>query len=172
MVSAKHVDPGKHLKVDVGWGHEGKEGITMGGKGQLVARPYDDPERKAIEVGAAVYGLSGEQGIAQLGEGTFDVYLNDGAYWKNVPTKVWEFTIGGYQVLKKWLSYRETKLLGRVLTTDEAYYFRDMVRRIASLSLLEPTLDANYVSAKANTYSWPAPVVHVALPGSKSGSSK
>lgn len=172
LVSAKHVDPGKHLKVDVGWGHEGKEGITMGGKGQLVERPYDDPERKAIEVGAAVYGLSGEQGIAQLGECTFDVYLNDGAYWKNVPTKVWEFTIGGYQVLKKWLSYRETKLLGRVLTTDEAYYFRDMVRRIASLSLLEPTLDANYVSAKANTYSWPAPVVHVALPGSKSGSSK
>jgi hypothetical protein len=27
---------------------------------------------------------------------------------------------GGYQVIKKWLSYREHKLLGRPLTTDEA----------------------------------------------------
>ena len=24
-----------------------------------------------------------------------------------VPAAVWEYTIGGYQVLKKWLSYRE-----------------------------------------------------------------
>jgi hypothetical protein len=52
-------------------------------------------------------------------------------------------------------------LLGRVLTTDEAYYFRDMVRKIASLCLSEPMLDANYKSVKANTYAWPAPVVHI-----------
>ena len=73
----------------------------MGGKGQLVTRPYSDPERKAIDEAAARYGLSVEQAIAQLGEETTDVYLNDGAYWKNVPTRVWAFTIGGYQVLKK-----------------------------------------------------------------------
>jgi Type ISP C-terminal specificity domain len=172
LVSAKHVDPEKHLKIDVGWGHEGKEGITMGGKGQIATRPYSDPERKAIEEGAATYGLSVEQAIAQLGEETTDVYLNDSVYWKNVPTRAWDFTIGGYQVLKKWLSYRETKLLGRVLTTDEAYYFRDMVRRIASLCLLEPTLDANYTSVKASTYAWPAPVIHTKPPGPSSGSSK
>ncbi len=34
--------------------------------------------------------------------------------------RVWDYTIGGYQVIKKWLSYREHKLLGRPLTTDEA----------------------------------------------------
>jgi Type ISP C-terminal specificity domain len=108
-------------------------------------------------MGAAAHGLSLEEAIARLGEETADLYLNDDAYWKNVPTRAWSFTIGGYQVLKKWLSYRETKLLGRVLTTDEAYYFRDMVRRIASLCLLEPTLDVNYISVKASTYAWPAP---------------
>ena len=42
-----------------------------------------------------------------LGEETLDVYLNAGCYWKNVPRPAWEFTLGGYQVLKKWLSYRE-----------------------------------------------------------------
>ena|SRR5438309_756370 len=34
--------------------------------------------------------------------------------------RVWAYTIGGYQVIKKWLSDREHKLLGRPLTTDEA----------------------------------------------------
>ena len=33
--------------------------------------------------------------------------LNESAYWRNVPEKVWDYTIGGYQVIKKWLSYRE-----------------------------------------------------------------
>jgi hypothetical protein len=164
LVSAKHMDPEKHLKINVGWGHEGKEGITMGGKGKLVKRPYSDPERKAIQDGAAAYGLSYEQVITQLGEETTDIYLNDGAYWKNVPVRVWDFTIGGYQVLKKWLSYRETKLLGRVITMDEACNCRDTVRRIAALCLLEPMLDVNYASVKASTYEWPAPVVFNANP--------
>ena len=52
-----------------------------------------------------------------LGEPLCDVYLNEVAYWSNIPLRVWEYTIGGYQVIKKWLSYREKKLLGRA--TDE-----------------------------------------------------
>jgi hypothetical protein len=36
-----------------------------------------------------------------------DVYLNDVAYWKGIPARVWDYTIGGYQVIKKWLSYRD-----------------------------------------------------------------
>ena len=39
-----------------------------------------------------------------------DLYLNDASYWRNVPARVWDYTIGGYQVIKKWLSYREAKL--------------------------------------------------------------
>ena len=33
---------------------------------------------------------------------------------KHIPQSVWNFTIGGYQVIKKWLSYREQRVLGRV----------------------------------------------------------
>jgi len=172
LVTTEQLDPAVHLKIDVGWGHEGKDGITMGGKGKLVERPYTDPELKAIQEGAAAFGLPLELALAQLGENTADVYLNAGAYWKNVPSRVWDFTIGGYQVLKKWLSYRETRLLGRVITMEEAYYFRDMVRRIASLCLLEPTLDANYTSVKASTYDWPAMAVCDASPLTKSGTPK
>ncbi len=114
-----------------------------------------------IADGVAEFGFSLEKALGQLGERTTDIYLNDDAYWKNVLSNVWGFTIGGYQVLKKWLSYREEKMLGRMITTDEADYFREMVRRIATLCLLQPVLDANYSAAKHDTYAWPAmPTVH------------
>ena len=74
---------------------------------------------------------------------------------RNVPRKVWEYTLGGYQVLKKWLSYREQALLGRSLSVDEVAYFSQTVRRIAALLLLGPQLDANYQRVKAATYPWP-----------------
>ena len=44
---------------------------------------------------------------------TGSIYLNDWAYWRNVPANLWSYKLGGYQVLKKWLSYRERKVLGR-----------------------------------------------------------
>ena len=64
---------------------------------------------------------------------TVDVYLNDAAYWRNIPGAVWNYKLGGYQVLKKWLSYREHKVLGRPLTLDEASHFTDTARRIAAI---------------------------------------
>ena len=88
---------------------------------------------------------------------TRDIYLNDLAYWKNVPAHVWEYSLGGYQVIKTWLSYREHDLLGRALTAIEAREVRDMVRRIAALILLQPELDASYAAVKAAPYPWPAP---------------
>jgi hypothetical protein len=73
-----------------------------------------------------------------------------------MPKRVWTYTIDGYEVMKKWLSYRERPLLGRDLTPDEApRYVTEMARRIAVLLLLEPVLDANYERVKADTYSWP-----------------
>ena len=89
-----------------------------------------------------------------LGQDTFDIYLNDKAFWKNVPANVWEFTIGGYQVVKKWLSYREEELLGRALRTEEAREVTNMARRLAALVLLQPALDENYRAVEAATYSW------------------
>lgn len=79
-----------------------------------------------------------------LGDETLDVYLNADCRWKNVPRPVWEYTLGGYQVLKKWLSYREYELLNRPLSLDEALEFTWVARRIAALVLLQPALDENY----------------------------
>jgi hypothetical protein len=126
----------------------------MPGKGKAITRPYASEELAAIGQGAEALGLSLEQALAGLGESTVDVYLNDVAYWRCVPSGVWNYTIGGYQVMKKWLSYREKALLGRDLRVEEVREVMRMARRIAAILLLQPALDANYEAVKASTWSW------------------
>jgi hypothetical protein len=128
----------------------------MAGKGRTIERAYTPEERAAITGWSNPLGLPLADAFALLGETTYDIYLNDRAYWRNVPKRVWEYTMGGYQVLKKWLSYREREILGRPLTLDEARLFRDIARRIAVLLLLEPQLDANYRAIAENAYPWQA----------------
>jgi type ISP restriction-modification system protein/N-6 DNA methylase len=144
------------LAVTANWGYAGKEGVTMPSKGKIVERDYTSDERDAIKERAEALGLTMEEAIEHLGESTCDIYLNNTAYWKNVPTKVWDYTIGGYQVIKKWLSYREHNLLGRALTVEEAREVMNMARRIAAILLLEPALDENYLAIKSSTYAWPS----------------
>jgi hypothetical protein len=82
------------------------------------------------------------------------VYLNDLAYWPNVPANVWRYTIGGHQVIKKWQSYGERALLGRDLRPEEARYVTEIVRRIAALVLVGPELDANHERVKPDVREW------------------
>jgi len=143
------------LAVTAGWGHAGKGGATMPGKGQIIQRPYEKGELEAIGKAAKTRGLSVKQVLALLGPDTRDVYLNNKAYWRNIPTGVWEYYIGGYQVIKKWLSYREQKLLGRALRAEEAREVTKMAQRLAAIVFLQPALDRNYQEVKANVYAWP-----------------
>jgi hypothetical protein len=117
----------------------------MPGPGKRPERPFTAAEAAAL----------GAAGVQCLGPDTLDVYLNDTAHWRNVPRRVWDYTLGGYQVLKKWLSYREQPILGRPLTVDEVGYVTQVARRIAALVLLGPELDANYRRTKADAYPWP-----------------
>lgn len=122
--------------LTAGWGSGGQGSITMPGKGKTEPRA-PQPGEQAAALGAAP---------------TLDVYLNTTAYWKNVPQPVWDFTIGGYQVMKKWLSYREQRVLGRALTMAEIIEVTAMARRLAALVLLQPRLDENYRAIAAATW--------------------
>ena len=104
-----------NLKVTAGWGHAGQGGVTMPGKGKMETRPFTAEEAEALAGGASVPASRTPQdraaredarptGAALLGPATRDIFLNDSACWHNVPEKVWDYTIGGYQVIKKWLS--------------------------------------------------------------------
>ena len=117
--------------VDVGWGHPSNSGKTSPGKGETTVRPAPAAQPAALGVDA------------------LDVHLNEHVRWTGVPRAVWETTLGGYPVLKKWLSYRDVKVLGRPLTPAEVDHFRDTARRLAALLLLGPDLDAAYSNASA-----------------------
>ena len=98
----------------------------MPGQGRAEPRDYTDAERAAMGDAAEA-----------LGDKTFDVYLNDAAYWRNIPDAVWNYKLGGYQVLKKWLSYREHKILTRPLNLKEVQHFYNTARRIARILGME-----------------------------------
>ena len=66
----------------------------------------------------------------------------------------WHYRIGGYQVLKKWLSYRQESVLGRDLRDEEALHFTGMVRRLSGLVLSGPELDANYQAVRDDSAEW------------------
>ncbi len=120
------IDPNADLKVEAGWGFRGQKNAVMCGKGKVRPCPSDS-------------------------QGALDVFLNDRVYWSNVPANVWTMTIGGYPVLKKWLSYREFKVLGRTLRLEEMTYFTEVIRRLKALLMMGDALDANYRAAAART---------------------
>jgi hypothetical protein len=138
------------LKLSAGWGHKGQGSTVMPGRGLAPERPWTEAEREKLTALAAAQSLTLEDVLNLLGETCVDVHLNGDAHWSAVPIQVWNYTLGGYQVLKKWLSYREftaeptSPLLHRALRPEEAAYFAQVVRRIAAILLLGPALDASY----------------------------
>ena len=113
---------GENFAVTAGWGHYGQGDAVMPGQGRAAERAFSPDERAAM----------GDP-LSALGERTFDIYLNGEAFWRNVPAAVWTYRLGGYQVLKKWLSYRERPILGRPLRAEEVQHFTDTGRRIGAI---------------------------------------
>ena len=113
---------GDDFAVTAGWGHFGAGDAVMPGQGRIVEREYTPEERATLS-----------DAIRALGAKTLDVYLNDRAFWRNVPAAIWDYKLGGYQVLKKWLSYREKDVLGRALAPEEVLYFSDTARRVGGV---------------------------------------
>ena len=148
-------DAAQDLRLTAGWGHMSGKAV-MPGKGRWEERDYTTDELNAIKEGAKILGILPKETLARLGETTVDVYLNfdtdtgAGTCWRCVPKAVWDYHIGGYQVIKKWLSYREEKILGRPLTAEkssdglypegEARHVTAMARRLAAILLLGPAL--------------------------------
>ena len=139
---------GDDFALTAGWGHFGTGGAVMPGQGRAQERPYTSEERTALHNTVASDPTNRPAGQApstpqelpvaktirpSLGETTFDIHLNDRAHWRNVPAAVWHYKLGGYQVLKKWLSYRERSILNRPLLPEEVQHFTDTARRICAI---------------------------------------
>ena len=116
---------GDDFALTAGWGHFGQGDAVMPGQGRVVERAHTPDERAALDDASTI-----------LGKTTFDIHLNRRAWWRNVPATVWRYKLGGYQVLKKWLSYRERDILSRPLGPEEVQHFTDTARRIAAMLMI------------------------------------
>ena len=146
---------GPDFAVTAGWGYAQKSGAIMPSGGTAEERDYTPDEIAAFAAGRGRLGVKLAQMMELLGERTFNVHLNTDAYWSNVPAKVWAYKLGGYQVVKKWLSYRERDILGRSLNEHEVLEVSNMIRRIASIILMGDQMDANYRAVRDNAICWP-----------------
>lgn len=149
---------GKDFKLVGNWGYVqiNKHGsrVVMPGGGKTTERVWTEAEHTALSQLAARHDLDLETLLDLIGAQAVDVQINADAKWEGVPIKVWAYTMGGHQVLKKWLSYREATVLGRALTGEEALHFAKTARRITEILCMGPALDTAHAKARDCAVPW------------------
>ena len=65
------------------------------------------------------------------------VYVNPEKWFTGIPSEVWEYHIGGYQVSEKWLKDRK----GRMLSSEEVSHYARVVTAIAETISIQRFLD-------------------------------
>lgn len=149
---------GKDFRLVGNWGYVqvNKHGsrIVMPGNGTITQRSWTDGELSALQQIAERHDLSLDTLLDLIGGQAVDIRINAGSKWEGVPTSVWDYTVGGHQVLKKWLSYREFTVLGRALTGKEALDFAKTARRITEVLCMGPALNAAHGKSRASAVPW------------------
>jgi len=67
------------------------------------------------------------------------IYVNTGQYFEGIEKEVWEFMIGGYQVLDKWL--KDRKKAGRVLSPEDTIHYMKIVVSLRETSQIMKEID-------------------------------
>lgn len=65
------------------------------------------------------------------------VYINPDTYFVGVPSDVWQYHVGGYQVADKWLKDRK----GRILSSEEVEHYCRVVTALAETIKIQAGLD-------------------------------
>ena len=114
---------GDDFSVTAGWGHYGQGEAVMPGQGRAVERTYTAEEQAALGDSPLTLGNATLRHPPQL-----PCLLAQRPRRRSGATS-W----AGYQVLKKWLSYREHGVLGRAMKPEEVQNFTDTARRISAI---------------------------------------
>jgi predicted helicase len=87
------------------------------------------------------YPLAGEDIVRKIdyNESEKRVWINDKQYFEGVEPSAWEYHIGGYQVLKKWLD--ERRKWGKPLTAEMIEHFRQVHEILLATIDLQRKLD-------------------------------
>jgi len=96
----------------------------------------ESPELNKANIAFPVAGSSEvEKGFPKFKDDC--VYINKTQYFDGVPSKVWNFTIGGYQVCEKWLKDRRE----RTLSHDDLQHYKKIVAALERTIKLMQEID-------------------------------
>jgi predicted helicase len=72
------------------------------------------------------------------------IYINKEQYFQGVENNIWEYRIGGYQVLSKWLKDRK----GKILSFDDVKHYCKIVTTIKETIGIQKSIDKIYREAE------------------------
>ncbi len=72
------------------------------------------------------------------------VYINNTQYFDKIAPEVWNYYIGGYQVLDKWLSDRK----GRILSLDDQLHLRKVIAALSETRKIQEKIDKLYLEVE------------------------
>ena len=93
------------------------------------------------ETGTAIstYPIAGSDLVEQVkyNENNQQVWINSQQYFDQVPSEIWNFYIGGYQVCQKWLKDRK----GRQLNFDDLTHYQNIISILAETIEIMTAID-------------------------------
>lgn len=76
------------------------------------------------------------------------VFINQFQYFENIESDVWNYFVGGYQVLLKWLKDRK----GRTLSSDEIKHYCKVISSISKTIKLQSQIDFLYPKVEKSLF--------------------
>jgi predicted helicase len=86
----------------------------------------------------SVFPVPGTNYVSEISYKKGQVWINATQYFDDVPWEAWDFSIGGYQICKKWLKDRR----GYTLSDDDVTYYQHIVAILAETSNVMHGIDA------------------------------
>ncbi len=101
-----------------------------------------------LQKNQATYPINGKDSIEkrEYDEKHRRIYINNIQYFGNIPKEIWSFSIGGYQILDKWLKDRKD----RKLSFDEIEIYCKIVSSIKHTLKIMEKIDGLYSNVEKN----------------------
>jgi len=112
----------------------------LGAKGQILVDLHLMKSKKLNKLITKMNG-TGDNAITEVTYKFTEqrVYLNKDRYFEGIAPEVWEFKIGGYQVLDKWL--KDRKKAKRTLSFDDVLHYQKVVVALKETMQLMEEID-------------------------------
>lgn len=101
---------------------------------------------KVLEKPVAKFPVTGDSLIKKREYKNNKIYINDKQYFDEIKPEVWNYYIGGYQVLDKWLKDR----IGKTILSEEVNNFLKIITALENTIKLQEEIDKIYPEVERN----------------------